>query len=110
VAAIVGTIVCFGASLLARESHVWPGSWAGWGPILYLTLAGSVVAFVTYAWLVNHWPVTRISFIAVIVPIIALLLGALVRQERLTSAGAVGSGLVLLGVVVSTTGFRPSRP
>ena len=94
---------------LPSRPHVWPSSWAAWGPILYLTLAGSVVAFVTYAWLVNHWPLTRISFIAVIVPLVALLIGALVRHERLTAAGAAGSGLVLVGVVMSLAAGRPAR-
>jgi drug/metabolite transporter (DMT)-like permease len=109
VAAAVGTVVCATASLVAGESRAWPASWAAWGPILYLTLAGSVVAFVTYAWLVNRWPVTRISFIAVIVPLVALLLGAIVRHERLSAAGAAGSALVLAGVVMSLVAGRPAR-
>jgi len=39
-------------------------------------VAGSLGAFGLYAWLVNHWPVTRISFISVVVPVVALSLGS----------------------------------
>jgi probable blue pigment (indigoidine) exporter len=68
--------------------------------VLYLTLAGSVGAFVLFAWLINHWPVTRVSFIGVVNPVVALLLGWLVRDERLTLTSLGGSGLILVGLVL----------
>ena len=66
----------------------------------------SLVAFVLYAYIVNHWPVSRASFIAVIVPIVALTLGVLVRGERLTGSGLAGSAIVLIAV---TMGLMPER-
>lgn len=95
---LVGLAVCLAASVLAREPHPVPVTPRAFLPIVYLALAGSVGAFVLYAFLVNHWPVTRISFIAVIVPVVALALGALFRHERLTRAGFAGSALVMLAL------------
>ncbi|OGF03885.1 MAG: hypothetical protein A2W00_03130 [Candidatus Eisenbacteria bacterium RBG_16_71_46] len=101
VGALAGLPVCLVGSLLAGESHAFPSTPAALGPILYLTIAGSVGAFVLFAWLVNHWPVTRISFISVLVPVVALVLGALVKQERLTGASGAGCSLVLAGLMLA---------
>ncbi len=106
VGAMVGFVVCAAASFLTRESHVLPATPRAILPILYLTIAGSVIAFVLYAWLVNRWDVTRISFIAVIVPVVALLLGTAVRHERLTAAHRAGSLLVLAGLALGILSDR----
>jgi drug/metabolite transporter (DMT)-like permease len=110
VAAFVGFGVCASGSFLLREPHVLPRSAAALGPILYLTLAGSVVAFVLFAWLVNHWDVTRISFISVVVPLVALALGAAVRHERLTPAHSAGSLLVMAGLALAIASDRRRAP
>jgi drug/metabolite transporter (DMT)-like permease len=103
VGSVVGAVVCGIWSTAAGETHAIPHTAGEWIPILYLTLAGSVVAFVLYAWLIEHWSATRASFITVLVPLVALLLGAAVRGERLGPLSAVGGVLVLVGVML---GFR----
>jgi drug/metabolite transporter (DMT)-like permease len=106
VAAAVGFMVCLAASFLAREPHAFPATSRGLFSIMYLTLAGSVGAFVLYAWLVNHWALTRISFISVVVPIVALVFGTTLRHERLTAAHWIGSLLVLAGLLLALLGGR----
>jgi len=100
VATAVGCVVCLLVSVAAGESLVAPRTWAQFLPILYLTLAGSVGAFVIFAWLVGHWDVTKASYISVVTPLVALLLGAAVRHERLTPTRLLGSAIVLAGVAV----------
>jgi probable blue pigment (indigoidine) exporter len=107
VGATVGLAVCLAVSFLAGEPHALPVRFAAWFPVLYLTLAGSVGAFVLFAWLINHWPVTRVSFIGVVNPVVALLLGWLVRGEHLTPASFGGSALVLAGVILGLRGSAP---
>jgi drug/metabolite transporter (DMT)-like permease len=106
VGAVAGFAVCLAASLLAREPLVMPSTWAQLFPILYLTVAGSIGAFVLMAWLVNHWDVTRISFVSVIVPVVALILGAVVRHERLAPTSLLGSALVIVGVLLRVAADR----
>jgi drug/metabolite transporter (DMT)-like permease len=106
VAAIVGFVVCGIGSFLAREPHAIPTTARAIAPILYLTIAGSVIAFGLYAWLVNHWDLTRISFVAVVVPVVALLLGTAVRHERLTAGHQAGSLLVLGGLLLGILADR----
>jgi drug/metabolite transporter (DMT)-like permease len=107
VGSLVGLAVCLGVSFALGEPHPFPARSAAWLPVLYLTCAGSLGAFVLFAWLINHWPVTRVSFIGVVNPVVALVLGWLVRDERLTIASFAGSALVVLGVVI---GLRASAP
>jgi drug/metabolite transporter (DMT)-like permease len=106
----VGLVVGLTVSLIAREPHEIPRRMDQIGPILYLTIASSVVAFGLFAWLVNHWDVTRISFVSVITPIVALTLGAIVRHEPLSAASLLGSALVIVGVVLRIQADRgPTR-
>ncbi len=100
VGAVTGLVVCLVVSSALGEPHPFPARFAAWFPVLYLTLAGSVGAFVLFAWLINHWPVTRVSFIGVVNPVVALLLGWLVRDEHLTRASLGGSALILVGLVL----------
>jgi len=109
VGSAVGLVFCLAVSFALGEAHPLPTRFAAWFPVVYLTLAGSVGAFVLFAWLINHWPVTRVSFVGVINPVVALVLGWLARGERLTPASFAGSALVVLGVVLGLRGSAPPR-
>jgi drug/metabolite transporter (DMT)-like permease len=96
----IGFVVAGGISVAIGEPHALPASLAAAWPLLYLTVAGSLGAFVIMSWLVNRWSVTRTSYVTVIVPVIALALGSLIRGERLTAVSLVGTGLVLAGLLI----------
>lgn len=106
VAAVIALPCALLWSFAFREAHAIPRGGAAIYPILYLTVAGSLVAFVLYTWLVQRWTATRSSFVSVVVPVIALALGALVRHERVSRVSLIGAAIVLIGVVI---GLRP-RP
>jgi drug/metabolite transporter (DMT)-like permease len=105
VGAAIGAVVCGAVTLLLGEDHSLPTTVAGWWPIVYLTLAGSLGAYVLYTWLVQHWPVTSASMIGVVVPVIAVILGALAKGEQRAPESYVGAAVVLAAVVVA---LRPS--
>lgn len=109
VGAAIGVPVCLLASLLLHESRAWPGRWEQFYPILYLAIVGSAVAYVVYTWLVHHWDVSTLAFIGVVVPVIAVALGALVRDEPFTRSHVLGSVLVLAGVVLAIASDRRAR-
>jgi drug/metabolite transporter (DMT)-like permease len=109
VASLVGCAMCGTASFALGERHPLPTTADQLLPVLYLAIAGSIGAFGLYAWLVNHWPVSRISFVSVVVPLVALVLGGLFAGERLTVQDAVGSALVLAGLGLALLGDRVWR-
>ena len=86
------------------EAHDLPVTAAALVPLVYLTVAGSLGAFVIMSWLLHHWPVTRTAYVTVIVPVIALGLGSLIRAEPLTPLNLLGAALVLLGLVIGMRG------
>ena len=74
---------------------------SGVASIIYLAIFGSVVAFVTYYWLLKRVQVLYLSFTSFINPIIAVILGAVVLGETLRPSAAVGASAVLLGILVA---------
>jgi drug/metabolite transporter (DMT)-like permease len=66
--------------------------------LAYLTLVGSVLAFLLYFWLVTKIEVTKTMLIALVTPVTALLIGKLTLDERLSWRIAVGSAAILVGI------------
>src|SRR3989441_267821 len=75
----------------------------GLGAILYLAIAGSVVTFVAWQWLLKEMQATFLSYIALVIPIVAVLLGASLGNETFDVIDLAGAGIVLLGIYVSTS-------
>jgi drug/metabolite transporter (DMT)-like permease len=106
VGSAVGAPIAAAFSLALGEPHTLPSTLAAAWPLLYLTIGGSVGAYVIMAWLVGRWSVSRTAYVTVIVPVIALALGAVVRHEPLVPASLGGAALILAGLVL---GMRPER-
>lgn len=98
VGVLVGIPICFAVSGLLGEHWLVPTAITTMFPVLYLAIVGSVGAFVTFAWLLNVWTTTTASFIGVVVPVIAVILGSLVRREAFPLGSLVGA--VIIGVAV----------
>ncbi|MBI1799666.1 MAG: EamA family transporter [Candidatus Eisenbacteria bacterium] len=107
-ACAIGAVIALGISFAVREAHVLPLTMPVLFPLLYLTIAGSLGAFVLFAWLIHHWPITRATYISVVVPLIALALGTVVRHERLTVLDCAGSAIVIAGLVIGMRGAAKS--
>lgn len=100
VAAVLGEFRIF------RPSTVSRGAWLS---LLYLIVAGSIVAFTSYVWLIHHESPTKVGTYAYVNPVVAVLLGYFVGGEALGLRTMVGAFLVLIGVVVITT-TRVKKP
>ena len=100
-AMLAGAGILFLASLAAGHGLGLPRDAPTWGAVTYLVLAGSVVTFLLYFWLMKTWSATTMSFVAIFTPAIALLLGFLVLDERPTVWTAVGAVLILGGVTLA---------
>jgi drug/metabolite transporter (DMT)-like permease len=87
---------------------VAPSSWLAFG---YLVLVGSVVAYSAYVWLLANAPLSLVTTYAYVNPAVAVLLGALLLREPLTSSVLVGGGVIIAAVaLVITTESRSRRP
>ncbi|NNF11118.1 MAG: DMT family transporter [Acidimicrobiia bacterium] len=77
-----------------------------WVLLAYLGLAGSVVPFLAYYWVLQHVSVTRAQIIAYLVPLVALTTGIIVLDERIEIGIAVGGALILAGVIITGAAER----
>ena len=97
----VGAASLAALSVTTRETWRVPSWPEGIGAILFLALAGSVVTFVTWQWLLKTAEATSLSFVALITPITAIVLGATVGNETFDAVDLIGSAIVLGGIYVS---------
>jgi drug/metabolite transporter (DMT)-like permease len=78
-----------------------------WVSLLYLTVAGSIIAFTAYLWLIHHESPTKVGTYAYVNPVIAVILGYFFGGEGLGLRTMLGAGLVLISVfVIITTGSK----
>lgn len=96
--AAAGAVICLVASVVSGEDRPLPTSFAAWWPVIYLTVASSLGAYVIWTWLLGHWPVTNVSYIGVVVPVIAVLLGAIVLRES-RSVETYGGAVMVIAAV-----------
>jgi len=69
--------------------------------ILYLAVAGSIIAFTAYIWLLNRMRATAVTSYAYVNPVVALLIGHWFGNEALGVRTALGAALVVFSVVVA---------
>ena len=70
----------------------------GIGSIFYLGTLGSAVAFAVYMWVIKRVSVIEASIIPVATPVVAVSLGWLILDERLTLDSLWGGCMILIGV------------
>ncbi|NOX17299.1 MAG: EamA family transporter [Chlorobi bacterium] len=90
-------MVLFGYFFEARETLVFSASAVG--SIFYLAFFGTVLTFTTYYWLMKRINVVLLALSAFITPILALIIGWIILDERLTTRNFIGSALVLIGIL-----------
>jgi drug/metabolite transporter (DMT)-like permease len=73
------------------------------GPMLYLTIFGSVVAFGCYMRLIGRIGAEYAAYVLLLVPVLALLLSTIFENYHWTVSGVLGLVLVLIGNLVILT-------
>ena len=86
-----------------RNFHPWSVSREVWFALLYLIVAGSIVGFTAYVWLIHHESPTKVGTYAYVNPLVAVLVGYFLGGEALSLRTIVGTMFVLISVVVITT-------
>jgi drug/metabolite transporter (DMT)-like permease len=74
--------------------------------LAYLIIMGSFVGYSAYVWLLHHAPPTLTATYAYINPVIAVILGWIFVNEKLSSRSLLASFVVLVGVVLITIGRK----
>jgi len=92
-----------------RDFHPWAVSRGAWFSLLYLIVAGSIIGFTAYVWLIHHESPTKVGTYAYVNPVVAVLLGYFLGGETLGLRTILGTLFVLISVVIITT-TRVKKP
>lgn len=69
-----------------------------WAALAYLTILGSVVAFLMYYWLIRHTAVSWVMMIPLVTPLVAVAIGMVFGGEVVGWHTAVGGTAIVSGV------------
>jgi drug/metabolite transporter (DMT)-like permease len=86
-----------------------PGSrfaWASFAAVAVLGVVGTGLAFALMGRLVGRVGGTRAAFATYLIPVVALILGTVLRDEVVAAAGVAGIAMVLAGAALAS---RPDR-
>lgn len=89
-------------------SNVPASAWAG---VLFLVFFGSIVAYLSYIWLLSVKPAALVSTHTYINPIVTVLAGWIVAGQTINGSQVYGLSIILLGVLLTnvTKYFRLSK-
>src|ERR1700726_4984509 len=85
-----------------RNFHPSAVSRQAWLSLLYLIIAGSIIGFTAYVWLIHHESPTKVGPYAYVNPVVAVLVGYFLGGESLGLRTILGTLFVLISVMVIT--------
>jgi drug/metabolite transporter (DMT)-like permease len=98
---LFGGVILLILSALFGEMHPFPHitAKAAWA-LLYLVVAGSLVGFSAFVWLLGRMPATRVASHAYINPVVAVALGYFFAGEIVTARMLFGTALIVASVAL----------
>lgn len=109
-----GAMLVLASAAFGDFRHFHPGSVSpgAWFALLYLIVAGSIIGFTAYVWLIHHQSPTKVGTYAYVNPVVAVLVGYFLGGETLGLRTVLGTLFVLISVVVIATksGKRVGNP
>ena len=106
IAGVVTLIICGFSGKIVNPIHV---GWASLYALLYLVVFGSLIAYSAYVFAISKLPPTLVSIYAYINPIVAVLLGWVLLNEKMNGSVVLGTMITLGGVFLVNREFRKQR-
>jgi len=104
---IISAIALFGVTFTTGDMiNVRDIPLNGWLAVSYLVIIGSVLTFIAYVYMLQRLPTSQASIYAYINPVVAVLLGAVIFNERLNIYVAIGGAVTILGVYLVNDSFK----
>jgi drug/metabolite transporter (DMT)-like permease len=97
---VFGGVVLLVAGLLLGERLAGPILWRSLAAVAYLVVFGSIIAFSSYRYAIQHLPVATVSLYVYVNTVIAVILGTLVLSEPFSWRMGIGAAVVLSGTAL----------
>ncbi len=106
---ISGTVLTVVTKATGQTVPISEIPWQSWAAIAYLVIFGSVISFIAYLFALQNLPTEQASIYAYINPIVAVLLGSLIFQEKLTAFIVAGGLITLAGVYMVNQVYKKAE-
>ncbi len=108
VAMLTGAVILLVLSVASSETWTIPTQQATWASMTYLVVFGSVVMFGLYLFALRRWTASAVSYVTLLMPLVAIPLAATLLSEEVSPFLLVGGGVALVGVYIGA--FLKIRP
>ena len=78
----------------------------GWALIFYMAIASTFLPFYLYYRLIESAPVTTVSLVGYLVPLVSLVAGVVLLGEQIEPGIVVGGALILTGMIITDRAGR----
>ncbi len=97
-----GGVVLTLVSLVIEPEARWGWTGASIFALLFLSIFGSILAFIGLYWLIKHVDVTKAAMLSFITPIVALIIGTVTLDEHVGFHTLLGIACIFSGVYIVT--------
>jgi drug/metabolite transporter (DMT)-like permease len=108
---VFAAIYMWALALVADGGVILPAQGSTIIAVLWLGILGSFVAYLLFFFLIEHLGATMASMVTYMFPVIGVAIGVLLLGERMDPRLAIGTALVVLGIIIVTLRYdaRVSR-
>lgn len=103
---VAGALLLLFGSLAFGESWELPATAATWGALVWLVVPGSIGLFALFVFVIKRWTASATVYALTLMPVVAITLGALVKDEPVTAELVGGGALVMAAVYVGALSGR----
>jgi drug/metabolite transporter (DMT)-like permease len=104
-----GALLLWVVSALASEPWTFPSGASTWTALAWLVIAGSVGLFYLFVFVIGRWTASATAYALTLMPVVAVVLGAILASEPITPEVVAGAALVVLAVYVGAIRRRFGR-
>lgn len=99
---IFGSVICLIIGQINGESivNIFQSSSISFWAVVYLAIAGSIIAYIAYSWLLTKVPSAIVGTYAYINPIVAVFLGWAIAKEEISFQQLIGMTVILISALL----------
>lgn len=101
---VISSYIIEGPDLII--SSIMDFSWVSFLALLYLAIAASIAGYGLWSYLLGKYPAAQVAPLTLGVPIVGITASALFLNETISTTQWLGSGFVLLGLVINAFGKK----
>jgi drug/metabolite transporter (DMT)-like permease len=98
---VVSAVLLYGASLVLHEQ--WPAAglpWWAWASLAFQSAVVAFASYLTWFWLLGHYPATRLSAFSFLTPVFGLLFAAFALGESISPRLVVAMVFIAIGIAL----------